>query len=257
MNNPQEDSTRKISSNMANDQPFQSRENAEKTDTSFLSKFPDLSAFSKEDLQTRLNSVASRTMAFAIVMTSFGVSRTFIRDNKLALPFYFYGTASTILGGIYFGGVEGMRTLRKQDDFLNYTVPAAIEGFSVVSVTSGLRRGAMGGLVGGLAGTALFFGGNALYSVAREKWIEYRSHLLETSKYRKLVVVIPPHPAAEVIKDVDGKTDHRFFKITFGKLRYYEPPKQQPPAAAPGANVSENSNSKDNFVPPSDRKPQN
>ncbi len=118
--------------------------------------------------------VAPRTIAVTSLVTSIGVSRAFIRGDKVALPFYVFSGTGIVLSGLFFTGAYVMKTARQQDDYLNFAVPSAIQAGAFMAFSKGGKKGLVGGLVGGLAGTVYYYSSNALYNFSRDVYVKYR-----------------------------------------------------------------------------------
>jgi hypothetical protein len=145
-------------------------------------------------LYKSLHHVSSKTMGLTIAAGIYSITKAYVRGDKIALPFYAYTASAAALGATFFGSAQALKVIRDEEDVYNYAIPGLIHGALIKSVTSGVKKGAIAGVVGGVAGAGYFFLSNWFYEKSRQAWVEYRKSVIVNSKEKKLIVVKPNFP---------------------------------------------------------------
>jgi hypothetical protein len=145
-------------------------------------------------LYKSLHHVSSKTMGLTIAAGVYSITKAYMRGDKIALPFYAYTASAVVFGATFFGSAQALKVIREEEDVYNYAIPGLIHGALIKSITSGVKKGAIVGVVGGVAGAGYFFVSNWFYEKTRQAWVEYRKSLIVNSKEKKLIVVKPNFP---------------------------------------------------------------
>ncbi len=132
------------------------------------------------------NYILPKTIGSLTIGCMVGASVGHFVGDKLAVYLYSGGIMAGVAGTTFHGGAYLLETIRKENDFVNFSGSGAVHGLAIGSSMYGIKRGAVLSAVGGVLGASYFFGSDWLYKNARKAWINNRRYTLENSKEKKI-----------------------------------------------------------------------
>ena len=113
------------------------------------------------------NYILPKTIGSLAIGCMVGASVGHFVGDKLAVYLYTGGAMAGVVGTTFHGGAYLLETIRKENDYVNFSGSGAVHGFVIGSSIYGVKRGAVLSVVGGVLGASYFFGSDWLYKNAR------------------------------------------------------------------------------------------